>query len=57
MTEGQAAQLVVQHGATYVTTKDGIEWWRMPDKSWMAVRKFGNGTAEVRHLGANACGC
>lgn len=57
MTHLQAAQLVTNYGATFVVTKDGIEWWRLQDRSWLALKKYTNGTAEVRQLPANACGC
>ena len=57
MTETQAMQLIQQHGATFVTQKDGIDWWRLPDKTWLAKRAAGHGMVELRKLPADACGC
>ncbi len=57
MTELQAWVVVQQRKAVLVQTKDGIEWWKLPDKSWLAVRKDGRGSADVRAVPANACGC
>lgn len=57
MTPQQAAQLLQQHGAAFVTTKDGVEWWRLPDQTWLGKRALQNGLVEVRKFTANACGC
>jgi len=49
--------LLAQHGARYVTTKNGVDWWRLPSGEWLGKRALGNGYFEVRRFGANACGC
>jgi len=57
MTEMQALVLVQQNKAVFIAKKDGIEWWRLPDRNWLAVRKDGRGSADVRQVPASACGC
>lgn len=57
MTEGQAAQLCVQFGAQFVQRKGAIDWWRLPNGEWFAVKAVAGGMREVRRLPANACGC
>lgn len=56
MTEAQASQVLLQHRATFVTTKDGLEWWRLPSGDWLAVKKSG-GQAVVRQVPKSACNC
>lgn len=58
MSEAQASTLCVSYGATFVKTdKQNVSWWRMPDKTWLGVKKVGNGRVEVRRVSAEACGC
>lgn len=57
MTPLQFNQLVVQTGATYRTTKNGVEWWRLPNGEWLGKQVQANGTIVVRRFPANACGC
>ena len=55
MTEGQAQQTLLSHGAQYVTTKGGVEWWKTRD-GWIAKQVVGE-QVSLKKLGANACGC
>jgi len=57
MTEAQANMLLVQHRAHYVTTKNSVEWWRLPSGEWLGKRALGNGYYEVRRFSAGSCGC
>ena len=57
MTEGQATQTLVAHGARYVTTKGGREWWKSQDGSWIAKTVDWRGVVVLQKLPANACGC
>lgn len=53
-TKAQTDVWLAQQSATYVQTRDGVEWWRLPNKNWVSRRVFANGTAELRNV---ACGC
>lgn len=57
MTDAQAAQLCVSYGAVFRATKEGVAWWKLPDGTFLGVKKLGNGLAEVRRVSADACGC
>ena len=57
MTEAQVSQLLVQYSARYVTTRDGVQWWKLPDGSAIGKRALGNGLFELRRFPASACGC
>ncbi len=57
LTEAQATQLFMSHGAVFSTTKNGVEWWKMPNGGWMGKRALGNGTFEVRHFPPGSCNC
>jgi hypothetical protein len=57
VTPAQFHQLVVSWGATYKTTRDGVEWWRLPNGEWLGKRQLPNGLLDVRRFPANACGC
>lgn len=56
-TEAQVRLYVVQQGATYVTTKHGVEWWRLPGGMWLAAKKSSGGRMEVKQLPSGSCGC
>ena len=56
MTEAQAQQTLLAHGAQYVTSKGGVEWWKARDGSWIAKQSV-SGQVSLKKLGANACGC
>ncbi len=56
-TTQQVQAYMQQTGATLVTRKDGVEWWKLPDGWWLGVRKFNNGMSEVRKLPPGSCGC
>lgn len=57
MTEQQALQLCSQYGGVFRATKDNIDWWKLPDGTFLGVKKFGNGMCEVRRVSAESCGC
>ncbi|TAL42426.1 MAG: hypothetical protein EPN91_08585 [Salinibacterium sp.] len=57
MTEAQASQLCTTYGAEFRATKGNVDWWRLPDGTFLGVKKLGNGLAEVRRVSAEACGC
>lgn len=57
MTEAQVSMFFAQAQARYVTSKDGVEWWRLPSGEWLGKRALGNGYFDVRRFPANACGC
>ena len=57
MTEAQASQLTVAYGAEFRAQKDGVAWWKLPDGTFLGVKKLGGGMAEVRRVSADACGC
>lgn len=59
MTVEQAAALCVSYGATFKKkdARTGIDWWELPDKTWLGVRKVSATHAEVRRVSAEACGC
>lgn len=53
----QADALLSQHGATFVTTKDGIDWWKAADGYWLAKKFVAPGYVELRRLSPEACNC
>lgn len=57
MTEQQALQLCAQYGAVFRAMKSNIDWWKLPDGTFLGVKKLGGGIAEVRRVSAEACGC
>lgn len=57
MTEAQVSVLLARLGASYVTTKNGVEWWRLPSGEWLGKRRLANGAFEVRRFPPNSCGC
>ena len=57
MTAAQAKQLCVNYGATFVKDAGAVSWWKLPDGTFLGVKKFDGGLAEVRRVSADACGC
>lgn len=57
MTEGQASYTLVQLQATYVTTKGGVQWWRLPTGEWVTKKRLGWDAYELRRLPAASCNC
>lgn len=58
MTRAQAAALVAQNRATYRQKKDGIDWWQLPNGSWIGVKDTTQvGVVKVRRFPAGACAC
>lgn len=57
MTPQQAQAMLQKLGCTFVSQKDGINWYRAADTSWVALKSLGNGTVELRKLPAGSCGC
>lgn len=57
MTEGQAASTLIAHGATYVTTKSGVEWWKLQDGGWIAKQVVAAGQVVLKKLPKGSCGC
>jgi len=53
----QAQQYLQQVQAKYVTVKSGVQWWKLPDGSWIGVRTVSPGWVELRRAAAGACGC
>ena len=56
MTKAQTDLTLTAYKATFVSNRDNIEWWRLPDGSWLARRVVGL-YAELRHFPASACNC
>jgi len=57
MNEMQANLYLTSSGARFVTTKQGVDWWKLPNGEWLGKRTLPTGLVEVRHFPANACGC
>ena len=57
MPEGQANALLVQHGATFITKKDGIDWWKAKDGYWLGMRVVSPGFVELRRMSPESCNC
>lgn len=57
MTEAQAQQLCTSYGATFTAQKGDVAWWKLPDGTFLGVKRLGNGLCEVRRVSAEACGC
>jgi hypothetical protein len=57
MTAAQASATLSAHGATFVTVKDGVEWWRTQDGSWIAKQASYGGDVVLKKLPAHACSC
>jgi hypothetical protein len=53
-TKAQSDAWLVQRGASYVTTKDGVEWWRLPNRNWVSRKSLASGYVEMREA---PCGC
>lgn len=56
-TAQQVQDYMKRVGAQYVTVKDNVQWWRLPDKFWIGVRAVGRGLYEMKRLPPEACGC
>lgn len=56
MTRAQSDLQLTSLQASYVSTKADVEWWRLPDGTWLARRYVGQ-YAELRRFSANACNC
>lgn len=57
MSEGQAAQTLMAHGAKFVTTKGNVQWWKTADGSWIGKTVDGRGEVKLQRLPAGACNC
>lgn len=57
MTPQQAAQQLAALGASYVSSKGNVEWWRLPSGEWVGKMVHANGTVELRRFASNSCGC
>ena len=57
MTEVQARMLVMQHGAQLVAKKNGVEWFKKADGSWLALSPLSGGQFQVQAVSKEACGC
>ena len=56
MTDEQATAVLTSNGAKYVTTKQGVQWWKTQDGSWIAKSVQGL-DVKLQRLHGNACGC
>jgi hypothetical protein len=56
-TQAQSDALLTQRGATFVADRQGVQWWKLPDGSWIARRATQPGYVELRSFPANACNC
>lgn len=56
-TPQQAAEYCVAQRASFVIRKGAVDWYRMPDASWLAVKWHSAVQCEVRALPKEACGC
>ena len=57
MTKADAEQLCSAYGATFVKRAGAIDWWKLPDGTFLGVKNLDNGLVEVRRVSADACGC
>ena len=57
MTAGEAASTLIAHSATYVTTKNYVEWWKLQDGGWIAKQVLSNGQVTLKKLPKGSCGC
>lgn len=57
MTEAQAAATLHAQGASYKAFKNGVQWFKARDGSWIAKTVAKNGDVTLQRLPAGSCGC
>lgn len=58
MTRAQLATFAAQQRAAFHSKRDGIEWWKLPDASWLGVKETTlKGVVTVKRFPAGACAC
>lgn len=55
MNELQANNWLSAAKATFVKAVGDVQWYRLPDGSWVGKRKYPTGVVELRQ--AASCGC
>lgn len=56
-TPQQGQQYCLSLGARFVQRKGAVDWWKLGDGSWLAMKWHSATQCELKRLPASACGC